>query len=202
MSTLKIGVTGGIASGKTTVTNLFADKGVTIIDADVIAREIVMPGEPALEKIVDKFGKEVLQHDGSLDRSKLREIVFATAATKDWLNALLHPMIREKMLNDSENATSSYCILSIPLLFENGLDKIVDRVLVIDTPEEMQLKRALQRDGSSSQVIKQIMRSQVSRKARLEGADEVIDNSGDIAFMYSQVETLHKKYLELSKKQQ
>lgn len=200
MSNLIIGVTGGIASGKTTVTDIFAEKGITVIDADVISREVVMHGEPALDKIVEKFGTAVLLSNGNLNREKLREIVFSTPSAKDWLNALLHPIIRERMLNQCEQAQSSYCILSIPLLFENGLDAIVDRVLVVDTSEQMQLKRALSRDGSSKQIIEQIMRSQVSRQARLEGADEVIDNSGDLAFLYSQVEELHQKYLALSSK--
>lgn len=200
MSNLIIGVTGGIASGKTTVTDIFAEKGITVIDADVISREVVMHGEPALDKIVEKFGTAVLLSNGNLNREKLREIVFSTPSAKDWLNALLHPIIRERMLNQCEQAQSSFCILSIPLLFENGLDAIVDRVLVVDTSEQMQLKRALSRDGSSKQIIEQIMRSQVSRQARLEGADEVIDNSGDLAFLYSQVEELHQKYLALSSK--
>ncbi|MEM0911564.1 MAG: dephospho-CoA kinase [Pseudomonadota bacterium] len=200
MSNLKIGVTGGIASGKTTVTDRFAEKGIAIIDADVISRETVMPGEPALDEIVNKFGRDVLLNDGNLNRAKLREIVFTTPSEKEWLNALLHPLIRNRMLNLSAQAKSSYCVLSIPLLFENGLQTIVDRVLVIDTPEENQLQRALKRDGSSKSVIEKIMQSQVTRQARLEGADEVINNSGDISFIHSQVEELHKKYLALSKK--
>lgn len=196
MSEYIVGLTGGIASGKTTVSDYFKHLGVDIIDADVIAREVVAPGTAGLQAIKEKFGSQVLLENGELNRVKLREIVFANNNDKDWLNALLHPIIRNEMQKQTKEAHSAYCILSVPLLIENGLDEMVNRTLVVDIDEATQLQRALTRDGSSEQTIKGIMSAQASRESRLSKADDVIHNNKDIKWLQQQVDILHKKYLE------
>ncbi|WP_137166161.1 dephospho-CoA kinase [Salinimonas lutimaris] len=194
-----VGLTGGIGSGKTAVSDAFARRGVPVIDADLVARQVVMPGTPALAQIAAYFGHSVLQADGSLNRPALREKVFNNTADKQWLNSLLHPAIREKMHSDIAAARYPYCILAVPLLIENGLDKMAHRVLVVDCREATQLQRAMQRDGSSETVIKNIMASQASRQTRLQAADDVLDNDGELTAIDGQVDTLHQQYLGLSR---
>jgi len=200
MSKLVIGLTGGIASGKTTVSDLFAKLGIDIIDADVIAREVVAKGTPGLAAIVEQFGDEILTPDLELDRQKLRTIVFSDNAKKDWLNALLHPLIREQMQLQTANATSPYCILSVPLLVENKLNTLVSRTLVVDIDEASQIKRAIARDNSEQAIIESIIASQASRTQRLAVADDVIVNNKDLDWLSAQVKDLHQMYLNIVNK--
>lgn len=195
MSQLVIGLTGGIGSGKTAVSDAFSEFGIVVIDADVVAREVVEPGEPALNAIAEKFGENILTASGTLDRAKLREIVFNNEADKQWLNNLLHPLIRERMQSQLQNADSIYCILSAPLLVENNMQNMVDRVLVVDVPESLQITRTTQRDNQQPQQVQNIINAQANRQQRLDAADDVIDNSGDLKSLKKQVEILHGQYL-------
>ena len=200
MSKLIIGLTGGIGSGKTTVTNAFAKLGVDIIDADIIAREVVVAGSAALISIEQHFGKDFILDDGQLNRKLLRQKVFSDEASKQWLNNLLHPLIRTAIINQTKEATSPYCILVAPLLIENQLLKLVDRVLVIDVLEQTQITRTMQRDGNIEEQVKSVMASQISRNKRLAAADDIIDNdSTTLAEIESLVAKLDKKYLTLTK---
>lgn len=199
MSTLVVGLTGGIGSGKTAVSDLFAIKGVTIVDADVIAREVVEPGQPALKEIIERFGSEMLLPDGSLNRRALREQVFNSNEDKDWLNELLHPAIRASMLRQTQQASSAYCILSVPLLVENGLNKVVDKVLVVDVDEQQQIMRTSSRDQQSKQQVEKIIAAQATREQRLAVADDVIDNNGPPSALIDQVEQLHLHYIDCVK---
>jgi dephospho-CoA kinase len=204
MSNYVVGISGGIGSGKTTVTDLFAKYAIKVIDADVIAREIVEPGTPALKAIIDKFGKSVLDSSGgsssgTLDRAKLRTLVFNNSEVKSWLNQLLHPAIREQMLLQTKQAESVYCLLSVPLLVENKLYQHVDRVVIVDVHEQTQLQRTLLRDKTNEQQIRAIMRAQATRQQRLAVADDVIDNNGKADDLTEKVTQLHKHYLQLAK---
>jgi len=190
-----VGLTGGIGSGKSAATSQFAALGIDIIDADEVAREVVTLGSEGLTKITEHFGHAILLDDGTLNRAALRERVFNNSEEKRWLNQLLHPLIRKTMLQQIADATSHYCILSVPLLVEGNLTELCDRVIVVDCPESMQLERAMQRDGSTKQIIESIMASQATRKERLAAADDVIDNSKTLAFLNEQVLTLHSRYI-------
>ncbi|AYA65307.1 dephospho-CoA kinase [Alteromonas sp. RKMC-009] len=194
------GLTGGIGSGKSAVSDLFAQLGITIVDADVVARQVVEPGTPALAKIAGHFGRDILQEDGTLDRAALRKQVFADETAKQWLNALLHPAIREEMRKQLEAATSPYVIFSVPLLIENGLDAMADTVIVVDCEEDTQLTRALKRDGSDETTIRGIMASQASRHDRLAKASHIIDNNGALELLPAQVEQLHQILLKAAEK--
>lgn len=189
-----VGLTGGIGSGKSAATSQFAALGIDIIDADEVARDVVILGSEGLTRITEHFGHAILLEDGTLNRAALRERVFNNSEEKQWLNQLLHPLIRKTMLQQIADATSHYCILSVPLLVEGNLTELCDRVIVVDCPESMQLERAMQRDGSTKQIIESIMASQATRKERLAAADDVIDNSKTLAFLNEQVLTLHSKY--------
>ena len=193
-----MGVSGGIGSGKTTVTDLFKALGIEVIDADVIARQVVEPGSNALQKIVDEFGPDIITRNGQLDRAKLREMIFRESQLKTWLNALLHPLIRDQMALQTQQAQSPYCILSVPLLVENNLNDSVDRVLIVDVTEQTQLDRTLKRDTVDPQQIKSIMKSQATREQRLAIADDIIDNNGDQEGLAAQVHKLHQDYLQLA----
>ncbi|WP_432277171.1 dephospho-CoA kinase [Glaciecola petra] len=193
-----VGLSGGIGSGKTSVSNLFAKFGVDIIDADVVAREVVEPGTAGLTALIEKFSKHILSKDGSLDRSKLRKIAFADEASKNALNNILHPIIREGMLQQLSASKSTYCILVAPLLFENGLQKLTDRTLVVDASEQQQLNRTLLRDGGQKETIENIIAAQIERNQRCKMADDIIDNSGNMDSLEESVTRLHKKYLEFS----
>ncbi len=190
----RVGLTGGIASGKTTVSNLFAALGVPVIDSDEIARAVVAPGEPALQAIARRFGAEVLQADGSLDRRRLRSLAFADPAARRDLEAITHPAIRAEMDRRSAAAGGDYQVLAIPLLVEGGGRGRVDRVLVVDCPEDLQLRRVMARDGSSAPEARAMIAAQASRAARLAVADDVILNDGDLGALREQVQRLHAQY--------
>ena len=194
-----IGLTGGIGSGKSAATDIFASLGIDIVDADEVARDVVAVGSQGLLQIAEHFGKRILLEDGSLDRAALREKVFANPDEKTWLNGLLHPLIRSRMQQLIMESTSPYCILSVPLLVENKLTEMCNHVVVVDCPEALQLERALKRDGSSEATIKSIMASQASREERLNAADYVLDNSTSLQALSSQVLALHDNLLLLSK---
>jgi len=198
MSKFIVGLTGGIGSGKTTVANMFAELGVELVDADIIAREVVEVGSEGLYKISAHFGDSILNKDKSLNRAKLRELIFSQADERQWLNDLMHPMIRNKILKYLESATSPYAILVAPLLFENGLDRLVNLSLLVDISPEQQLNRAIDRDSVSSEQIKNIIDSQAPRAERLSKADDVIDNHGKISALKGKVITLHNNYLKLA----
>ncbi len=200
MKILRIGLTGGIASGKSTAADLFAGCGVPIIDTDKIARDVVEPGQPPLERLVERFGRGILTPDGHLDRPKLREIVFSDPKARADLEALTHPAIGSAVEALAAAAGGPYQILVIPLLVEKGLAGRLDRVLVIDCPEEMQLERLQKRDGSSSQQARAMLNAQASRAERLKAAHDVIHNESDVAALRAQVATLHQRYLDLAAK--
>lgn len=196
--TIVIGLTGGIGSGKTTVANMFADYGIDLIDADIIAREVVAVGSVGLARITKKFGNRILLSDGNLDRSQLRTVIFSDPQLKNWLNQLLHPLIREKMLADIERATSPYCLLIVPLMIENNLQTMADRLLVVDVDQQTQIMRTQQRDNVSLEQIKNILAAQASRQQRLDAADDIICNNGDNQALLTQVAQLHLHYLALA----
>lgn len=198
MSSYIVGVTGGIGSGKTTVTNAFAEFGIAVIDADVIARQVVEPASPALQEIRMHFGDQVIHSDGTLNRTALRKLIFADEREKDWLNQLLHPLIREGIKSGLKAASSEYCLLSAPLLLENKLTYLCDRVLVVDVSEATQVMRTMARDNSNKAQVNAIMQAQISRPERLAGADDIIDNDGPVANIMAQVQALHQRYLELA----
>lgn len=190
-----VGLTGGIGSGKSAVTALFEKHDIDIIDADEVARDVVAIGSEGLAQISAYFGSEILLESGALDRAALRERVFNNEHEKAWLNGLLHPLIRTRMLDLINESLSPYCILSVPLLVENKLTSMCQCVVVVDCPEQMQLQRATQRDGNNEQTIKNIMASQASREERLAAADYVLDNSTTIGNLASQINALHEKLL-------
>lgn len=196
---LRIGLTGGIASGKSTAADEFASLGIAIIDADLISRELVEPGRPALGRIVEIFGPEVLDHAGRLDRRRLRERVFADPLQRKQLEEVLHPAVRTEMARRSRLATGPYQVLVIPLLVENQLGHMVDRILVVDIPEETQVQRLQARDSIDPEQARRMLAAQSSRTARLAAADDVITNTGSLTDLKSQVAALHRKYLALGK---
>lgn len=196
-----IGLTGGIASGKTTVANLFKQQfKIDIVDADIVAREVVEPGTPGLNAIVEHFGADIAHDDQTLDRAKLREKIFSNPEEKAWLNGLLHPMIREKMIEDLEQVTSDYALLVVPLLVENKLDSLCDRVLVVDVDPQTQISRTVKRDNVSEEQANAILASQASREQRLALADDVVKNNPDDPDLLLQITDLHEKYLAMCKK--
>lgn len=192
-----VGLTGGIGSGKSAATDAFAQLGIDIIDADQVARDVVAKGSDGLAQIAAHFGPNILLVSGELDRAALREHVFQHEEEKQWLNNLLHPMIRTRMLALIASSTSGYCILSVPLLIENNMTAMCKRVIVVDCPESMQLARAMARDGSSKQTITSIMASQANRETRLAAADDVLNNTGSLDDLHKQVSALHQHYLEI-----
>lgn len=194
---LIIGLTGGIGSGKTTVAKLFEKKGIKIIDTDELARELTKPGEDAFNKIVAKFGESILTEDKTLDRAKLRKLVFNNDYNRVWLEELLHPQIREKISALIENIGSPYCIIVIPLLIETGKNPFIQRILVVDTDKDKQLERAHARDEKAGGEIYNIMSKQATREQRLRAADDVISNMGMLEDLVGQVDALHKYYLTL-----
>ncbi|MCW8348915.1 MULTISPECIES: dephospho-CoA kinase [Vibrio] len=193
-----IGLTGGIASGKTTVANLFRDEfNIELVDADVVAREVVAKGSTGLNAITAQFGPSILLPSGELNRTALRERIFASEQDKQWINQLLHPMIRQRMQVLLDNSTSPYTLFVVPLLVENGLNSMADRVLVVDVDEETQIYRTMTRDGVPESQVRSILNSQADRETRLAYADDVIDNNTNNAQLLSQVTQLHQKYLAL-----
>ncbi len=196
---LIIGVTGGIGSGKTAVTNEFKKLGIEIVDADLAARTIVKKGRPALEKIHDRFGSQILIDNGELDRAQLRKIIFEDSEQRKWLEQLTHPLIRDEIVHGLRSATSPYVILSSPLLIESGQYHLVKRTLVVDVPVELQLERTYQRDNNPKPQVQAIIDAQISREKRLEHADDILSNDKDMANLVEQVKTLHQTYLDMSK---
>ena len=198
-----VGLTGGIGSGKSTVANLFAELGVPVVDADIVARQVVEKGSPLLTQITAHFGTQVLTETGELNRAVLRNLIFHNETEKNWLNALLHPAIREEMLAQLERQTAPYVLFVVPLLIENKLNTLCDRVLVIDVKPETQLARASQRDKNNIQLIQQIMNAQVSRETRLKYADDIINNDDELVekgnVLRQNVLKLHRTYLRLAK---
>ncbi|MGP8307563.1 dephospho-CoA kinase [Vibrio sp. YIC-376] len=198
---LVIGLTGGIASGKTTVANLFKQQfKIDIVDADIVAREVVEPGTPGLNAIIEHFGNDIVLDNQLLDRAKLRERIFSNPEEKEWLNQLLHPIIREKMLEDLQQVTSDYALLVVPLLIENNLESLCDRVLVVDVDPNTQISRTMKRDNVSEEQARAILASQVSRQQRLDIADDVVKNNPDDHELLLQITDLHEKYLAMCKK--
>lgn len=198
MAKYLIGLTGGIGSGKTTVANLFAELGIELVDADIVARDVVAIDTSGLNQIAAHFGKQILNQDNSLDRAALREIIFSQPKERHWINDLLHPMIRTEMLNQLAATSSPYTILVAPLLFENELDRLVNRTLLIDISPEQQRKRTVHRDAVTHEQVEKIISSQAPRAEKLLKADDVIDNHGEISALKSKVIALHNNYLKLS----
>jgi len=196
--TFRVALTGGIASGKSTVADLFAALGVPVIDTDVIAREVVEPGRPALAQVAEAFGADVLDAGGCLDRKRMRERIFADADARRRLEAILHPAIRAEMERQSQAAGGPYQVLVIPLLAEGGRRDHVDRVLLVDVPEELQIQRVMWRDGVSHQQAQASLDAQATRAQRLEMADDVLRNTGRVDDLREQVAKLHQRYLALA----
>jgi dephospho-CoA kinase len=195
---LVVGLTGGIGSGKTAVSDGFARLGAPIIDTDVLARTLVTPGQPALEEIVAAFGPRCLNADGSLDRGYVRQRVFADPERRKRLEAILHPRIRAAVRDGLATLSAPYCIVVIPLLIETGMTDLVHRVLVVDVTETTQVQRVVARDGITGQQARDVLAAQASRRQRLAQADDVLDNSGNLADLKARIEQLHQGYLKLA----
>jgi len=195
---LTIGLTGGIGSGKSTVSDIFQSLGVPVIDSDLIAREVVEPGEPGLNGIIQLFGPEVLHPDGSLNREQLRNLVFNDKSARKQLEQTLHPLIRQRSQQQLASLDTPYAILSIPLLVETGLDASVDRVLVVDCPKQVQIERICSRDNITPDQAQAILSAQCSRDQRLEAADDIIDNNQSHEDLTQQVHSLHGLYLSIA----
>ena len=203
---LVIALTGGIGSGKTTVSEIFKTKNIPVIDTDIIARQIVEKGKPAYNEIIKQFGEEILNKNKNIDRQFLRELIFSSTKKRLQLENILHPIIWNEVktqlasISSNVSVTPPYCIVVIPLLLENSSKTrpiTFDRVLVIDVPEEIQLERSKKRDNSSESIIKNIMKNQVSRQIRIDAADDIIVNTRDLDFLKNQIEELHNKYIKL-----
>jgi dephospho-CoA kinase len=195
---LRIGLTGGIASGKSTVADIFSGLGAPVIDTDIVAREVVEPGEPALGQIQHEFGNTVIADDGTLDRARLRQIVFADDDARRRLEGILHPVIQTETMRQAHAAGGDYQIIVVPLLVESPIRTFVDRVLVVDCPEATQIARLMARDAESEGQARRMLAAQASREERLAIADDVVENSGDLAATLGQIHTLHEKYLALA----
>ncbi|MCA6925504.1 dephospho-CoA kinase [Pectobacterium versatile] len=193
-----VALTGGIGSGKSTVADEFATLGATIVDADIIARQVVEPGKPALDAIRLRFGDAMLNTDGSLNRAALRQRIFSSPEEKQWLNNLLHPLIHQETQARFQSASAPYILWVVPLLVENGLQQRAQRILVVDVDKETQLARTLTRDGISRQQAENILAAQATREQRLAYADDIIDNSRCPNELAPQVAELHRQYLELA----
>ncbi|MDF1763519.1 MAG: dephospho-CoA kinase [Oleibacter sp.] len=197
-STLVIGLTGGIGSGKSAASDYFATLGIEVIDADIVARDVVMPDTPAWQAIVGRYGPEVTGPDRNLNRAWLRQVVFADEQERRWLESETHPRVRDSIIARIQNIVSPYGILASPLLFESGQDQLTDRNLVIDIPETLQIERAGRRDNNDEAQIRRIIAAQMPRTERCRRADDIADNSTDLLHLYRQLDTLHKSYLALA----
>jgi dephospho-CoA kinase len=195
---LRIGLTGGIASGKSTVAELFADLGVAVIDTDLIAREVVQPGQPALIEIRSSFGDSVFKDDGTLDRSALRQQIFSDDAARAQLEAILHPLIQEETIQRVNAASGSYIVIVVPLLADSPLREHIDRVLVVDCDEATQIERLLARDAETEDQARRILAAQASREQRLQIADDVIHNNSTIEAISTQLSAIHDRYIALA----
>ena len=190
-----LGLTGGIGSGKTAASDFFASKGITVVDADIVAREVVEPGQPAWQAIKDRFGDQALLADNSLNRAWLREKVFAEPEERKWLESQTHPRIRDNIIRQLQQATSAYAILVSPLLFESGQALLTQYTLLIDVAEDIQIARATSRDQNNADQIRRIIAAQMSRAERRSRADDIADNSLGLAELHQQLELLHSSYL-------
>lgn len=195
-----VGLTGGIGCGKSAVSAQLESYGRPVVDADVVARKVVEPGEPALVEIAAKFGQEVLTDTGTLDRAKLRQIVFADPAQRSWLEALLHPVIRQRILDkiESYRGIHPFVILASPLLLETDQHLMTDYIVVVDLPESLQISRTCTRDNNDEEQVKRIIAAQIPRNERLAKADRIIDNSGDLPTLRKEIELLDKQLLALA----
>jgi dephospho-CoA kinase len=196
---LVIGLTGGIGSGKSTVAKMFVSLGAPVIDMDQIARQVVEPGQPALNKIIHEFGANLLDTDGRLNRRKLRELIFDSVENRRRLEAILHPLIRQETQRQISKLDAAYCIVVIPLLLEANQRLLVDRILVVDLPEALQITRTMQRDDVSAADVKKILTAQVNRSSRLAAADDVIDNSAGLEQIRIRVAELDQQYRNLAR---
>ncbi len=195
---IKIGLTGGAGSGKTTVANMFADLGIDVVDADLISKQLTTTEGLAYAQIIQYFGPDIKLTDGNIDRAQLRQIIFNDPSAKSWLEELLHPLIRSQILQQMNAATSAYVIAVIPLLFEGHFDYGLDRVCVVDTTVALQIERICQRDHCPSQLAQTIIDQQASRQDKLAQADDVIENDGDLVTLKQQVFKLNAYYLNLA----
>lgn len=190
-----IGLTGGIGSGKSTVARYFESLGVPVIDADAITRELVEPGQEALDEIIKAFGASIIQANGRLNRPLLRERVFNNPKERKTLEKILHPRARKLAQQHIAKLTTPYCILCVPLLIESGWTDLVQRILVVDTPRELQIQRTIARDGISKEQAESIIDSQIDRETRLAAADDILENSEDMTSLQGKVDDLHRKYM-------
>lgn len=196
-----VGLTGGIGSGKSAVSRRFEERGVTVVDADVVAREVVEPGTAALQAIAEHFGPAVLTASGALDRAALRQVVFADDTERKWLEQLLHPLIGEEIVRQLSGARSDYAMLVSPLLIETAQRDLCNRILVVDVPEAVQVDRTMARDGNTREQVERIIASQAGRQRRLDSADDVITNAGPLEELDRKVAELHQMYLEIAARQ-
>ena len=195
---LIIGLTGGIGSGKSVASDKFKSLGVAVVDADVASRTVVEPGKPALKEIQDHFGSGIITTEGKLDRNKLREIIATDAEERKWLESVLHPKIGEQITKEISESTSVYTLFVAPLLLETNSQEICSRVVVVDVPKDVQIRRTAKRDKVSSNQVEQMVAAQMKREKRLEKADDVLLNNGTIEDLEKQVEELHKKYIQMA----
>lgn len=192
---MRVGVTGGIGSGKTALTDWLSEQGIVIVDADRVAREVVQPGTPALKAIIDAFGEQYLTQEGNLDRAAMRQLVFGDEEKRLLLESITHPQIREALWDQLQRADSAYVVLSSPLLLESGQSEMVDVSVVVDVPEEMQIQRTMARDANDKALVEKIMAAQMRRQKRLQLADIVVDNSGDLSALHDRAALLHETLL-------
>lgn len=196
--TLRVGITGGIGSGKSALTQRLEAHGITVVDADLVARVVVEPGQPALAEIAQRFGDTILQADGGLNRPALRKIVFEDSQARVDLERITHPRIRDEIARQLSEASSPYVVLSSPLLLESGQNQFAEFVVVVDVPEAVQLARTMERDNNDAALVKQIMAAQLNRTDRLAKADKVVDNSGSLDDLHIAADALHEQLLALS----
>ena len=193
-----LGLTGGIGSGKSAASAFFRDAGIAVVDADMVAREVVEPGEPAWSAIKERFGNDAINEDNTLNRAWLRQKVFSEPEERRWLEGQTHPRIRDRIAEQLAAAKSPYAILESPLLFESGQYELVTSTLVVDVPEQLQVERACNRDGNDPEQIKRIIAAQLPRRERLQRADQVVNNSGSLDELHKQLSALHATYLAAS----
>jgi len=199
---LRVGLTGGIGSGKTVVSDRFAEHGAPVVDTDILAREVVEPGEPALDELVRQFGEAILDEQGGLDRARLRELVFSAPDHKRRVESIIHPAIGEQLrarLKELEKKRHPYCIVVVPLLVETGFQKLVDRVLVVEAPRERRIQWVMDRGGLSRQEVERIMEAQAPPETRRAIAHDIIDNDGSLEDLQAKVDRFHAKYLVVPK---
>ena len=196
---LKIGLTGGIGSGKSTATKMFSNLGITILDADIIAHQLTLPGSDCFNEIKQLFGEEFINNNGELDRKKIAQVIFSNTTKRIALEKILHPRIKQAMLHKIEQAKSShYIILAIPLLLESNFKDLVDRIIVVDADNDIRIKRTQQRDNRTKEQIKDIMSHQIKREHRLRQADDILTNNGDLDELNDAVSQLHQQYMTMT----